>query len=153
MPGFLLPPPMKFQPINRSQVVGALKAAGPMTVEEIAEHLGWKGKKVSTTIGSTRWLLPEQVFRIVRYVQVFGRRSRDVAVYAAEPGADAPKRPINVAKRRKQTEARYRDKHRAIINARNRASYAAKRGEVVVNPWIQLAPPQLRAFMSTAGTQ
>jgi len=144
---------MKFQPINRSQVVDALKAAGPMTVEEIAEHLGWEGKKVSTTIGSTRWLLPEQVFRIVRYVQVIGRRSRDLAVYAAEPGVDAPKPPINAVKRRKQTEARYRDKHRAIINARNRASHAAKRGVVIVNPWIQLAPPQLRAFMSATGTQ
>jgi hypothetical protein len=60
------------------------------------------------------------------------------------------KRPINVAKRRKQTETRYRDKHRAIINARNRASCAAKR-RVVVNRWIPAAPPRLRAFMSTAG--
>lgn len=144
---------MAFQPINRSQVVAALKSVGPMTIEEIAEHLGWERIKASTTIGSTRWLLPKQVFRIVGYVQVTGRRCRDLAVYAAEAGADMPKPAVNAAKRRKQTEARYRQKHRAIINARNRASTASKRGAATINPWMQLAPPQLRAFMSTAATQ
>lgn len=149
---FLYRRQMKFQPINRSQVVAALEAVGPMTVDELAEHLGWERAKVTTTIGSTRWLLPQTVFRIVRYVQVIGRRSRDLAVYAAEAGDDAPKPPINTAKRRKQTEARYRKKHRALINARNQASSAAKRGTVAINPWAQLAAPQLRAYMSTAVT-
>lgn len=124
-----------------------------MTATELAEYLGWKSEKVTSTISSTRWLLPEQVFRIVRYVPVTGRRSRDLAVYAAEAGADAPKPAVNAAKRRKQAEARYRHKHRAIINARNQASSAAKRGAPTVNPWAQLAAPQLRSFMSTAATQ
>lgn len=144
---------MAFQPINRSQVVAALKSVGPMTVEEISDHLGWERAKATTTIGSTRWLLPQQVFRIVRYVQVTGRRCRDLAVYAAEAGTDAPKPAVNAAKRRKQTEERYRKKNRAIINARSRASNAAKRGTYAVNPWMQLAAPQLRAVMSTAVTQ
>lgn len=51
---------MKFQPINRSQVVAALQEAGPMTVAELADYLGWPNRKVSTTIASTRWLKPEQ---------------------------------------------------------------------------------------------
>lgn len=144
---------MKFQPINRSQVVTALETVGPMTVVELADHLGWKRAKVGTTIGSTRWLLPEQVIRIVRYVPVIGRRGRDIAVYAAGAGADAPKPPTNTAKRRKQSEARYRHKHRAIINARNQATSAAKRGNSVINPWAQLAAPQLRAFMSSAASR
>jgi hypothetical protein len=139
---------MKFQPINRSQVVAALKAAGPMTATELAEYLGWESRKVTTTIGSTRWLLPEQVLRIVRYVPVTGRRGRDLAVYAAEAGADAPKPAVNAARRRKQTEARYRHKHRAIINARNQASSSAKRGAPAINPWAQLASPVLRGTMA-----
>lgn len=144
---------MKFQPINRSQVVAALQSAGPMTVVELAEYLGWKSEKVTTTIASTRWLLPGLVFRIVRFVPVTGRRSRDLAVYAAEAGADVPKPTVNADKRRKQTEERYRRNHRAIINARNQASAAAKRGTTTINPWAQLAAPQLRAFMSSAATQ
>lgn len=144
---------MKFQPINRSQVVAALQEAGPMTCAELAEYLGWPGKKVSTTIGSTRWLLPEQVFRVVRYVPVTGRRGRDLAVYAAETGPDAQKPPVNAAKRRKQTEARYRKNHRALINARGRVSNATKRGAVATNPWTPLAAPQLRAFMSSIATE
>lgn len=124
-----------------------------MTVAELAEYLGWKSEKVTTTISSTRWLLPEQVFRIVGYVQVTGRRCRDLAVYAAEAGTDTPKPAVNATKRRKQAEARYREKHRAIINARNQAGNAAKRGTAAINPWAQLAAPQLRAFMSTTATQ
>lgn len=121
-----------------------------MTATELAEYLGWESRKVTTTIGSTRWLQPGLVFRIVRYVPVTGRRSRDLAVYAAEAGPDAPKPTVNAAKRRKQTEARYRLKHRAIINARNQASSAAKRGPAAINPWAQLAPPVLRGVMAAA---
>lgn len=140
---------MTYQPINRSQVVAALEVAGQMTVAELAEYLGWESAKVSATIASTRWLLPEKVFRIVRYAPVTGRRGRDVAVYAAEAGLDAHKSAVNASKRRKQTEARYRKNHRALINARGRASSAAKRGTSAINPWAQLAAPQLRAHMST----
>lgn len=124
-----------------------------MTAKELAEYLGWGSRKVTTTIGSTRWLQPGLVFRIVRYVPVTGRRGRDLAVYAAEAGPDVPKPTVNAEKRRKQTEARYRRNHRAIINARNQASAAAKRGTTTINPWAQLAAPQLRAFMSSTAPQ
>lgn len=120
-----------------------------MTRLELAEYLGWSAEKVGTTIASTRWLLPEQVFRVVRYAPVTGRRARDLAVYAAEAGTDEPKKRIDLVKRRKQTEARYRQKHRAVISARNQASNATKRG---INPWANLAQPKMRAHMAAITT-
>lgn len=37
-----------------------------MTVTGLAEYLGWKSEKVTTTVGTTCWLLPEQVLCTVR---------------------------------------------------------------------------------------
>lgn len=136
---------MKFQPIHRSRIVAALQEAGPMTATEVAEHLELPQKIVRACIASTRWLLPQQVFRIVRYRPVTGYRGRDLPVYAAEAGPDAT-HIVNTAKRRKQAEARYREKHRASINARGRTAAMAP-----VNPWLQLAPPEIRGAMSLQG--
>lgn len=136
---------MKFQPIHRSRIVAALQEAGPMTRQEIADYLDLSAEIVGACIASTRWLLPQQIFRIARYQPVTGRRSRDLAVYAAEAGADAL-HIVNRAKRRKQAEARYREKHRASINARGRTATMAP-----VNPWLQLAPPEIRGAMSLQG--
>lgn len=136
---------MKFQPIHRARIVAALQEYGPMTILELADHLELSKDVVGGCIASTRWLLPQQVFRVVRHQPVTGRRARDLAVYAAEAGPDTPNQ-VNPAKRRKQSEARYRDKHRALINARARAKDAAP-----PNPWLLLAPPDMRATMSVYG--
>ena len=133
---------MKFQPIHRSRIVAALQDAGSMTAAELAEYLDLPKKVVCACIASTRWLLPQQVFRIVRYQPVTGRRGRDLSVFAAEAGADAP-HYVNPKQRRKQAEARYRTKHRAVINARSRAKSTAP-----INPWLQLAAPEIRSAMS-----
>ncbi|MBO9679521.1 MAG: hypothetical protein J7556_14865 [Acidovorax sp.] len=119
-----------------------------MTRFELAEYLGWPVAKVGTTIASTRWLLPGQVFRIVRYVAVTGRRGRDIAVYAAQPGRDASRKPADQTERRRQVQARYRENHRARINARARAQKARDGVPLVLNPWLQLAAPELRATMT-----
>ena len=116
-----------------------------MTKEEVAEYLDLPQKVVNASIASTRWLLPQQVFRVVRYQPVTGYRGRDLAIYAAEAGADAL-HIVNPAKRRKQAEARYRDKHRASINARGRTMAA-----IPANPWLQLAPPEIRGSMTIQG--
>lgn len=137
---------MKFQPIHRSRIIAALTEAGPMTSPELAEYLNLPTDTVSACIASARWLLPEQVFRIVRHQPLIGRRGRDLAVYAAEAGPDVQRKPINLAKRRKEVEARYRKKNRALINARNRAKSPAP-----ANPWLQLAPPEMRAAISLHG--
>ncbi|WP_314324419.1 hypothetical protein [Comamonas aquatica] len=141
---------MKFQPINRSQVVAALQENGPMTKLELAEYLGWTTNKVGTTISTTRNLHPEKIFRVVGHKSITGRRARDVSIYAAEAGPDVKKKPVDKAKRRKATEARYREKHRAIISARNQVANASKHGKKAINPWAQLAPPCLRAHLSAS---
>lgn len=140
---------MPFEPINRSQVVDALQEFGPMTRYELAEHLGWPAAKVGTTIGSTRWLLPEKVFRIVGYKPVTGFRGRDVAIYAAQAGPDIARKPIDKVKRRRVSQARYREKNRAVISTRDRIARAAKAGrQTVVNPFLMLAPPAVRSAMT-----
>lgn len=136
---------MKFQPIHRARIVAALQESGPMTSAEASEYLDLPHKVVRASIASTRWLLPQQVFRIVRYQPVTGYRGRDLPVYSAETGPDAA-HIVNPAKRRKQAEARYREKHRASINARGRTTVAAP-----ANPWLQLAPPEIRGAMSLQG--
>ena len=136
---------MAYQPINRSQIVQALQEFGPMTRYELAEHLDWTVAKVGTTIGSTRWLHPGKIFRIVRYEQGV----RVVAVFAAEAGEDAPMPWVNKRARQRKSNARWRDKNRASINAKNRITDAKRAGRAVaVNPWSQLAPPDMRATMS-----
>lgn len=136
---------MKFQPIHRARIVAAPQESGPMTSAEVAEYLDLPHKVVRACIASTRWLLPQQVFRIVHYQPVTGYRGRDLPVYAAEEGPDAA-HIVNPAKRRKQAEARYREKHRASINARGRTTVTAP-----ANPWLQLAPPEIRGAMSLQG--
>ena len=140
---------MPYEPINRSRIVAALQECGPMTRHELAEHLGWPVPKVGTTISSTRWLKPRQVLRIVSYRHIVGRHARDVAVFAAQAGPDVPKPRADPALRRKQSQARYRDKNRAAIQAAARLKRASDAGrEVVVNPWLGLAPTNLRSAMS-----
>lgn len=141
---------MAYEPINRRQVVEALREFGSMNRYELAEHLGWDVAKVGTTIASTRWLLPEKVFRIVSYKDaVHDGRLRQVAVFDAQAGADVARPSLNSPARRKKTQARYRDKNRAGINAKHRTKRAKDIGlPPVVNPWLHLAPPNLRAAMS-----
>lgn len=143
---------MPYEPINRRRVVAALQEHGPMTRYELAELLEWDVSKVGTTIGSTRWLLPQKVFRIVGYRAVTGSRGRDVAIFAAEAGPDIQRKPIDKEKRRKATQARYREKNRAAILARHRVSRAKRSGKpVLINPWITLAPKENRSAMAQPG--
>lgn len=143
---------MPYEPINRRRVVAALQEHGPMTRFELAEVLGWSVATVGTTIGSTRWLLPHQVFRVVGYRAVTGSRGRDIAIYAAQAGPDVQRKPVDQAQRRKVSQARYREKNRAVIQAKDRLARAQKAGApVVINPWIGLAPTQMRAAMTQRG--
>lgn len=137
---------------HRAQIMGALTEHGPMTGAELAEHLGIGLRKVDAAIASARYQSPGQFFRVVRYLPVTGRRGRDLCVFAAEPGEDVPRQKftkLKEAKRRAQAKARYRDKHRAAVNAANTLRKAALAGRpVTFNPWLQLAAPTERATVS-----
>ena len=138
---------MAFQPINRAQVVKALQEFGPMTIAALAERMEWTEKKVGVTIWSSRCLKPKQVFRIARYEPAL----RQVSVFAAEAGEDARKPPRNKSLRQRQKSARWREKNRALHNIRSKAAKNRRAGRAVAtNPWMQLAPPEIRPAMSRA---
>lgn len=121
-----------------------------MTRHEVAEHLEWPLEKVSATINSTRHARPGLLLRIVHYRQDV----RVVAVFAAEAGEDAPRPPRNHKKRNKLKAQRYLAKNRASVNAKNRLRTAAIAGvPIVVNPWLQLAPPEMRPTMTRVHRQ
>ena len=136
-------------PPIRNAVIAILKEYGPMTRNDIAGILGWPPERVHSTIANARRLRPGEIFRVVRYQRVEGK-SKDQSVYAYAKGPDAPRPNVNKAARRKETEARYRRRHSATINARLRLYRAKQAGRAIVpNLFAQLAPRELRPYMTT----
>lgn len=134
-------------PPIRTAVIAVLKTRGPMTVCEIAEELDWSIRRVHGVIANGRRLHPEKLFRVVAYKPSEGK---DLSVYAARPGKDAP-REVDKRARQLARQTRYRKKHAAVVNARHRARRALKREQpTAVNPWMQLAPKELRGAMTMA---
>lgn len=137
---------------HRCQIIATLREHGPMTGDALAEHLDLTTRTVGTAISSARLQKPGEIFRVVRYQPVTGRRQADACVFAAEAGEDVPRTPYNKAKQRRrqaQAKARYRDKNRPAINAKSQIHKAARTGRAVaVNPWLQLAAPNVRATMA-----
>ena len=140
------------RPAYRAQLIAALKQHGPMTAADLADRLDMPHRKVGEVIASARFRQPGMIFRIVRYVPVTGKRLRDVCIFAAEAGTDVKRKPYQggkFEKRRAEAKARYRDKHRATINARNHVRKTALAGRPIAsNPWLQLADPAARSTMS-----
>ncbi len=134
-------------PPVRNAVIAVLKARGPMTVREIAEELDWPVSRVHGVIANGRRLHPEKLFRVVAYKPSEGK---DLSVYAARPGKDTP-RDVDKRARQLARQTRYRKKHAAVVNARHRARRALKREQpTAVNPWMQLAPKDVRTAMTIA---
>lgn len=123
---------------TRQIIINALRELGPMTIHEIAEETGLPVRKVSRQICATRHMHPGKYFRVVRYQPLVGRTGKDLRVYAAEEGPDVPNK-VDEAARLKARQARYRNKHRAVINARNRVRNANQAGRYVASsPWMGL---------------
>lgn len=113
-----------------------------MTTQEIAEHLDLPKKIVGSCIANTRYLHPGKILRVVRRLPITGQWGRDVAVYAAEPGPDADCK-VNPAKRRKQVQTRYREKHKALISARS-----LKKIRSPINPFMGLVARENRSALA-----
>ena len=77
---------------------------------------------VKRAITSTRYLHPEKFFRVVAYRPVTGRYAKDLRVYAAEPGADAPQR-TKPAQREKARQASRTDQRTCTRTKSERESY------------------------------
>lgn len=119
-----------------------------MTCAEVAEVLGWTIARTHGVIANGRRLHPGKLFRVVRYRPSIGK-GKDQSVYAAQAGPDMPRAEVDVKTRRLQALQRYRKKHRATINARHRRARAAKAGSAAPpNPWMLLAPPEVRSTMT-----
>jgi hypothetical protein len=82
---------MPVPPITRDAITAALIECGPMSVMEIAEHLGWERNRVNTAITTARANHPGRFFRIASYRQQVGKQGRETPIYAAKRGQDAPR--------------------------------------------------------------
>jgi len=135
----------------RNAVIAVLKEHGPMTIPEIADHLAWDLPRTRSVIANGRRLHPGKLFRIIAYRRATESKGKDTGVFAAQAGPDKPRNPDKIA-RRKKTQASYRRRHQALINARHRKWRAEKQGrELVPNIWAPLLPSSansVRAYMS-----
>lgn len=119
-----------------------------MTCAEVAEVLDWPYSRARATIANARRWQPGKVFRVIRYRKTTAK-GKDLSVYAFQPGKDVPRPEIDKKARRKEAAQRYQRKHRALKSARERSARAAKAGAIAPpNPWLQLAPAELRPFMT-----
>lgn len=84
---------MPMPPTTRDAITQALRECGPMSVPEIAEHLGMPRYLVNTAMTTARRNHPGRFFRIVRYRPQVGVSGRETPIYSASYGPDAP-RPI-----------------------------------------------------------
>jgi hypothetical protein len=138
---------MAKQAHKREAVLACLREHGPMTAAEAAEYLCITPTAAASVITSTRYENPGQFFRIASYRKVTGRRAKREIVFEASAGPDA-KRPVvdELADRRKR-QIDYYKRNAARVNARSRARRAAAKGGQAVNPWAQLAHPDLKGYM------
>lgn len=95
-------------PITRDAITAALKECGPMSVPEIAEHLGMARNRVNTCMTTARKNHPGRYFRIVRYRPQVGVSGRETPIYSASPGPDAPRPAFDVAQGRRDYYQRNR---------------------------------------------
>ena len=127
-------------PPVRNAVIAALTQHGPMTCHEIADVMDWPLARVQCALRNARRLHPEKVFRVIRYKPVTEGKGKDASVYAAQAGADVPRQADNIDERRQKAQARYRRRHKAVINSRTRRARALQSGHAVrANPWAQLS--------------
>lgn len=100
-----------------------------LTKDEIAAELGKEPGAVATSLRYDREKHGTKNFRIRTYARMQGRGGRAQAVYVTGPGKDATRPDLSKPKYRLEQQARYREKYRAVINARLRVS----RGHTVEN--------------------
>lgn len=138
-------------PPARNAVLAALKKHGPMTARALADVLDWTVERAHRTVINTRRLRPGQLIRVIGFERVTEGKGKDMQIYAAQAGEDVKRTAVHERRRRLATQARYRERHRAAINARHRASRQKKSGKPLVqNIWSPLAPKEIQQAMSAA---
>lgn len=137
-------------PPIRNAVIAALKALKKATCAEIADDMDWPAWRVADVIRNGRRLHPGEMFHVVGYrPPAPGSHGKDSAIYAFGPGKDVQRANKNHEARRKRSQDRYRQKNRQVINARHRIHRAKAKGHSAApNVWSQLAPREVRPYMT-----
>ena len=134
---------MPVPPTTRDAITAALKECGPMSVQEIAEHLGMDRNRINTCMTTARANHPGRHFRIIRYRPQVGRSGRETPIYSASPGPDAPRPVFDKAEGRRSHYQRNR--------ARLAAERYRRRGTEAT--WLSgLMPLERRNYPPTART-
>lgn len=126
----------------RDAIIKVLKDHGPMTAREVANFLPeFSEEKIVRNIHITRAAYPGAFFRVTRYIdpiKIGSKCKHFLSVYAAIPGPDAPKPDLDRKARRKETIARYNERHAAQVKV-SKAKWNAKRPgtrkKTDYNPW------------------
>ena len=136
----------------REAVHAALVQHGPLSITDLALHMHWEREAVENVIRSTRSAKPGQIFRIVGQQWRDYGQGREIPIYAAEVGQDEPRKSASKRRHAAQKRAHYH-RNSARINAKARAA-RGQAGETLAstNPWLQLAPVEMRAVMSRIRT-
>lgn len=109
--------------------------ADGLTKDEIAAELGMHPRAIESCLHYERQKNGSTNFRIAMFKPVRGKGGRPQAVYVIGPGEDARRPDLNTVNNKRERQARYRNSHRARINARLRVM----RGRVKdSNPFAQL---------------
>lgn len=136
---------------RRQLLTEALSKFGDMTCYELADVLGWDVRTVSSSLSTARADRPGELYRIVDYRPVVGRRADDLAVFSCGPGPDEPRRQSNKKARRRAAVKRFMAAHGERVRAQDRLRKAAGRGKPLpVNIWMPLAPKAVRYRMTLA---
>lgn len=127
-------------PTTRNAITASLKECGPMSVMEIAEHLGMRRNRVNTAMTTARGRYPGKWFRIVRYRKQVGVQGRETPIYSASPGPDVP-RPSFGEEHVREMRLDYYQRNRARLFVERRV----RAGFVSASPWAGLVPLERRA--------
>lgn len=117
-----------------------------MAITDIALALHWERSVAAKVIAGTRYEHPGQFFRIVGYRWQECSAGREIPIYCADGGEDKKRPRTTKARQAAQKRAHYR-RNKARINAKASAKRSAGAAKEV-NPWLQLAAPEMRPVMS-----
>lgn len=128
---------MPVAPTTRDAITQALKENGPMSVVEIMEATGFGRLQVNSCMTTARHNHPGRYFRITDYRRQVGVKGREIPVYAAGRGRDAPRPVFEKAESKRD------------YYLRNRARQATRRKAatgVYATPWAGLLPMERRGL-------
>lgn len=127
---------MSQQPWTRDAIVDLLRLhPDGLTKREIAEELGRSLANIRSTIRHDRDNNGSERFRIIGYWRGLKQTGPASPVFGLGPGRDSP-RPKPAPDATKESQARYRERNRAVLRLKKRAS-----DNHPINPFLQLIRP------------